>query len=310
MEDLTGLNILVIGGTGYLGRHIAARANELGAKVYCVSKNKQPPKKKMPGIIYWKVDITNNAEIEILRNVQFEFVVNASGYVDHTYYKDGGKSVIDMHLIGLFNIISCLDRSRLKRFVQIGSSDEYGKVAAPQKESVREMASTPYAYSKVASTHFIQMLYRSEGFPGVVARLFLIYGPEQESNRLIPQIMGAARGVKQIQFTKGEQIRDFSYIDDVVSGIFKILLGGNSLNGEVINIGSGVAVSVRTIIEMISKIAKIKKIKLGGKEYKENENMQLYPDLSKSKRLLTWLPVVQLEKGLKITWGSINNDKT
>ena len=67
----------------------------------------------------------------------------------------------------------------IKRFVQIGSSDEYGNIKAPQQEESREHPISPYSIGKLASTQFLQMLHRTEGFPAVILRPFLIYGPDK-----------------------------------------------------------------------------------------------------------------------------------
>ena len=71
------------------------------------------------------------------------------------------------------------------RFVQIGSSDEYGNIKAPQHEESREHPISPYSIGKLASTQFLQMLHRTEGFPAVILRPFLIYGPGQDNKRFI-----------------------------------------------------------------------------------------------------------------------------
>ena len=70
------------------------------------------------------------------------------------------------------NLIDCLDKERLKGFVQIGSSDEYGNALSPQRETMREMPISPYSFAKAAASHFIQMLSHTEGSPGVVLRFF------------------------------------------------------------------------------------------------------------------------------------------
>ena len=113
-------------------------------------------------------------------------MINLSGYIDHSPFLDGGCSVINTHFGGVQNLLQVLDWSKLKRFVQIGSSDEYGNHPPPQHEEMRELPISPYSLGKVASTQFLQMLHRTQGFPAVIVRLFLTYGPGQDNKRFFP----------------------------------------------------------------------------------------------------------------------------
>ena len=90
----------------------------------------------------------------------FDYVVNLGGYINHQLFKDGGRNLIDTHFITIQNLVEVLPRNKLKRFVQIGSSDEYGNAPAPQNEKMREQPISPYSLAKVASTHFLQMLHK------------------------------------------------------------------------------------------------------------------------------------------------------
>jgi nucleoside-diphosphate-sugar epimerase len=94
-----------------------------------------------------------------------------------------------VHFGGVQNILQSVNLDSLKRFVQIGSSDEYGNLSAPQTEDMRESPISPYSLGKAASTQLLQMLYSTEGLPTVILRLFLVYGPGQDLRRFIPQVI-------------------------------------------------------------------------------------------------------------------------
>ena len=78
----------------------------------------------------------------------YEYVINLSGYIDHHSFLEGGINVLNNHFTGVQNILQVIDWSALKRFVQIGSSDEYGGALAPQHESLRESPISSYAVGK------------------------------------------------------------------------------------------------------------------------------------------------------------------
>ena len=124
-----------------------------------------------------------------LRGKVFDYVINLGGYINHANFSNGGSEVYDVHFNGVRNLVDCLNKSNLKGFVQIGSSDEYGNNSAPQLETQREAPISPYSCAKVASTYFLQTLYKTEKFPAVILRPFLVYGPGQGEERFIPQII-------------------------------------------------------------------------------------------------------------------------
>ena len=89
------------------------------------------------------------------------------------------NNIIESHFIGTLNTVYYLNKNFEKIFY-IGSSDEYGSNISPQLEKYREIPSSTYSFSKTASTHFLQMLSKSENFPSSIIRIFLTYGPGQK----------------------------------------------------------------------------------------------------------------------------------
>ena len=73
-----------------------------------------------------------------------------------------------------------MKNKKIKHFINIGSSDEYGKNNCPQKEVMKEIPFSTYSFAKLASTQLLQMLYRSESFPVTTVRLFITYGNNQK----------------------------------------------------------------------------------------------------------------------------------
>ena len=192
--------------------------------------------------------------------------------------------------------------------MQIGSSDEYGNATAPQNEKLREDPISPYSLGKVASTHFLQMLHKTEAFPCVVLRLFLTYGPGQNEERFLPHIIMGCLNDRSFPTSPGDQLRDFCYVDDVVRAIF-VVLENDSVNGEVFNIASGQPLSIRSLIECVRDLIGKGEPCFGEVPYRPAENMCLYADIQKAKELLQWEAAHKLEDGLNktIAWYSRND---
>lgn len=301
---MTVPSLLVIGGTGFVGQHVVRRGVGLGWRVTSIGMNAHEISRLVPGARYVVADLTKAASLKQLGDNRFDYVVNLGGYIDHAFFDAGGRSAIDAHFSGLLNLLEFLDRTTVKRFVQIGSSDEYGNAPAPQQEVVRECPISPYSLAKVAATHFLQMLQRTEGFPAVTLRLFLTYGPKQDANRFLPQIIKGCLLNRDFPTSNGEQLRDFCYVEDTVSAIF-LALGSSMADGQIFNVGSGEPVTIRAVIEQVRILVGAGRPKFGLIRYREGENMKLYADTRKIGDKLGWRPEINLEEGLKRTIDSI-----
>jgi nucleoside-diphosphate-sugar epimerase len=294
--------LLVVGGSGFFGRHIVNHAVGLGWDVTNLSLTlRQGVKEDLPGVRHVAADVANGVALkEALGDSSFKYVVNCGGYIDHTLFSGGGRNVIDAHFLGVLNLVPILNRNELQAFINIGSSDEYGKTPAPQIELQREAPISPYSLGKVAATHFLQMLHRTESFPATTLRLFLTYGPGQEKRRFLPQIILGCLEGRSFPTSRGEQLRDFCFIQDTVNAVFRAL-AMPAAKGEVMNIASGQAVSIRQIIETVRRLIGRGEPRFGEIAYRPGESMELYANVSKAKAILGWAPEVTLEIGLNKT---------
>ena len=291
--------MLVVGGSGFIGSALCRIAQVRGYAVTCLSLRK--PVRALEGVIYLVANLADGKLIkQLLADRQFEFLVNCGGYIDHRSYFSGGRDLIRTHFEGVQNLLDAVDRDCLKRFVQIGSSDEYGAAVAPQSEVTREASISPYSLAKAAATHFLQMLWRAEQFPAVTLRLFLTYGPGQGEQRFLPQIIRGCLQGRRFPVSEGGQLRDFCYVDDVVEGVFHAL-EVPAVCGRVINLASGIPVTIRFMIEQVRSIIGKGEPDFGRIAYRTGENMALWADTSLARELLGWAPQVPVEEGLART---------
>jgi nucleoside-diphosphate-sugar epimerase len=299
LENLRRL--LVIGGTGFIGSHLVSAALSSGFEVTVLSKNRPTVNKKIKGVDYLESDINNLSQLknQLISRV-FDYVVNLSGYIDHTSFLDGGKIAIDTHFNGVQNIVQSLNRTALRKFIQIGSSDEYGTLPSPQIETMRESPISPYSLGKVASTHLLQMLYKTEKFPSVILRLFLVYGPGQDDKRFIPQVIKGCLSKVKFPASTGRQIRDFCYIDDITRGIL-ISLENDKINGEVINLASGKSIYIKDVITKVREIVGYGFPEFGAIPLRLGESSSLFADIEKANKFIKWTPEISIDYGLKRT---------
>ena len=291
--------ILITGGTGFIGYHLAKKCIKLNWEVTSLSTNKPIKLRKIKKVKYIVADISSKKKIKNKIKLNFDYVVNLAGYVDHTKKIKTIKS----HYIGCKNISSIFINSNIKKFLQIGSSIENGKIISPQKENNirnRKIHSI-YGKSKLLSTNFLLDLHKRYNFPVTILRLYLIYGPYQDPNRIISIAILNSIFNKEFDCSNGKQSRDFLYIDDLVDGIIKILVKKNNLSGEILNLGFGKPIRIKKIIQNITRLIGRGKPIFGKIKSRKDEIKELYPNLDKAKRFIDWKPKINLNSGLKKT---------
>lgn len=294
-------SLLVIGGTGFIGKALAKKARDAGYQIAVYSLHGVQQDSALEEVEYLQVDIADSDAVKSHTSKRkFTHVINLGGYVNHAPYRQGGREVIQTHFSGVQNLVQSLNWDTLESFIQVGSSDEYGAAASPQKEDMRELPISPYSFGKAAAGQLLQMLHRTEGFPAVMCRLFLVYGPGQNNQRFLPQIIAGCINDEVFPTSFGEQLRDFCHIDDIASA-FLLALETGQAQGEVFNIASGQPVSIRSVIEQVIEITGRGEAKFGEIAYRKGENMSLYADITKAQQLLSWAPEISLSDGLNQT---------
>lgn len=289
-------HLLVIGGTGFIGYHLVVLAKKRGWKITSLSLHKPRPSRHVIGVNYLLGDITKFKELKKKINGSYTYVVNLGGYVQHKSYKKVVNKMIRVHFLGLTNLTKIFLKKKVEKFIQIGSSTEYGNSKAPQNENSHGLIESPYGLAKYASTYFLKYLYETKNFPVVILRLFQVYGPKQDENRILPEIIKGFLRNKSIKLTKGNQVRDFCHVEDVVNAII-LTCYKKKISGEIFNIGSGNPLKIKKAVKIIHKKIKKGRPIFGKKQHKMFENMQLYPKINKANLKLKWKPRISFNEG-------------
>ncbi len=287
--------ILIAGGTGFIGYHLCSFFRKKKWIVHSFSISKPKKNRKVKGVKYIFGDVAKKNDLIKKLDIYYDYIVNLSGYVDHSK----NKSILRTHFYGCRNLINNFKKKLPKKFIQIGSSIEYGKSKSPQKESLLKKINTfsVYGNAKLESTLFLLSIFKKKKIPLSIIRLYLVYGPNQDNNRVIPFIINNSLKGNKFNCSPGFQFRDFLYIDDLISAIYKSLKS-NKNNGEVINIGSQKPIKIKKLIHKIVKLVGKGKPNFSRIKIRLDEPLKLYPDITKAKRILNWSPKYSLEKGL------------
>jgi nucleoside-diphosphate-sugar epimerase len=287
--------ILIIGGTGFIGRNLIKKMRLENFEIFSISKKRKLPK-NTKNITYKSIDMTNKKKLKKLDKIKFNIVINLGGNIDH----QNPKQTLQAHYFGLKNLISILNAKNLELFIQLGSSLEYGFLKSPQKEGQPCEPKSSYGKAKLKATNFLIRKCNSKKIKFVILRPYQIFGPFQKFDRLIPQVIKFCLQNKRFNCTEGNQKRDFLFIDDFVNLILKIL-NKKKISSGIYNVGFGKALKVKNVIKLIRKIIKTGKPDFGKIKMRKDEMMNLYPKITKVKKYFSWKPKTDFSIGIKKT---------
>jgi len=287
--------ILIFGGSGFIGYHLTKKCVKKGWSVTSISKHILKKEKIVKKAFY---SIKNLENFRNFKNISkdYDFVVNASGYInnnDNLTYKNHNFKIVK-------NIIRHFRNTNIKAFLNIGTSAEYGGMFSPQNEKVKTLPKSKYGKDKLKCTKLLINSFKTISFPAIVFRTYQVYGPLQETNRLIPIAANSCYLNKKFDCSDGSQIRDYIYIDDLTEAIVKALNNKLAI-GQIFNIGSGYGVSLKQIIDSTKKFFKKGRPLFGKIKSRKDENKEIIADISKIKRILKWKPKVKFKLGLRRT---------
>jgi len=286
--------VLIVGGTGFLGYHLCKAFLKKKWTVLSLSLKLPIRLRKLKGVKYYLGNISKEREIRFLENQEIEYIINCGGYVDH-YNK---IQTYNSHVKGCKNLINIFSKKKIKTYIQIGSSMEYGLVRSPQKENYKEKPVGSYGKYKLLASKFLRRNKKS--FPFVILRLYQVYGPNQSNNRLIPFVINSCLKKKNFPCSDGNQLRDFLYVDDFVKSVIKAL-NNKKCYGETINIGEGKPVKLKKIIKSINNYLRYGNPQFGKAQMRKGEQKKVFPSIKKASKYLGWKPKINFITGIKKT---------
>ena len=261
------MNVLVTGGAGFIGGHLAERFARDGHDVV-VLDNLDP---------FYHVDIKHHTVDTCHRAAaanggSYEFVegdvrdaelvtelVEDADYVFHQAAQAGVRPSVEspreydeVNVDGTLNLLDAARVHGVERFVMASSSSVYGKPRyLPYDESHPTTPVSPYGVSKLAAERYLCAYSEVYDLPAVALRYFTVYGPRMRPNMAISNFVSRCLdGEPPIVYGDGTQTRDFTFIDDVVEANLA-LLDTDAADGEAMNVGSTDNIEIRTLAEEI-----------------------------------------------------------
>lgn len=311
---LSNSHVLVTGANGYIGKSLCTSLLEKNAHVSAIINLSNHNKIVNDNISYYSLNLLNSPETkELFSCLNPEYVIHLAGIKDRSldvsiFEKQYAQNIS----ISLSVIRACLGILNLKRIIFIGSCEEYGNTALPYNETNKEVPTSAYGLSKLAITQIVSSFFLNNNFPSIILRPSVIYGPGQGAEMFLPALVQNLLSGKIFPMTKGEQQRDFIYIDDIVNAIIKAMVADKEVNGMTINIGFGASYKIRNIVKIVAGIIggeSFNRVDFGHYDYRKNEVMNYSVDISRANELLQWKPETNLKEGLIQTISYFKKNK-
>lgn len=290
------MKIIIFGGCGFIGKNLTKYLKKF-YDVIVIDKYIDDIFLKENKIEFYQYNFENIDQLrKIINKEKPNYIINLISYVTSVRELNLFPKMINSNLDILLKIYETTkDLETLKLVMQFGSGEEYGNIEAPFTEIMKEEPVSPYAIAKLLTTNTALMLYKNYNYPICIVRPSNLFGKYQTKDKFIPYILEKLKNNEEILTTFGEQKRDFIYIEDFIDIIQKLLEKSSLIRGEVINVGSGISISLKDIILYLKeKLNSTSEIKFGAIPYRENEMMNFCLNISKLENILN--------KELKMKW--------
>ncbi len=255
-------HVLVTGGAGFIGSHLATRLVELGHRVRVFDNfatghlsNLAHLEGKYELI---QADLRDAAAcMRACAGVEYVFHEAALGSVPKSV--DDPQTSHDVNINGTFNMLRAAVEHRVRRFIYAGSSSAYGDTeVSPKVETLRPRPLSPYAVQKLTGEEYCHAFFVCYGLETITLRYFNVFGPRQDPESqyaaAIPAFVSAIlSGRPPTVYGDGEQSRDFTYIDNVVDGNI-LAMSVPKVRGEVLNLACGGQITVNQVIAAINRV--------------------------------------------------------
>lgn len=301
-------SVLITGAAGFLGSHLCDRFIAEGFRVIGMDNLITGDLKNIEHLFELQQFTFYNHDVSTFVHVpgELDYILHFASPASPIDYLKIPIQTLKVGSLGTHNLLG-LARAKKARILVASTSEVYGNpLVHPQTEAYWGNVNPVgprgvYDEAKRFQEAITMAYHRIHGLETRIVRIFNTYGPRMRLNdgRVLPAFIGQAlRGEDLTIFGDGSQTRSFCYVDDLIEGIFRLLLSDYALP---VNIGNPDEISIKDFAEEIIKLTGTDQ-KVVYKDLPEGDPEKRRPDISKAKELLGWEPKVNRSEGLKVTY--------
>lgn len=311
--------ILVTGGAGFIGSHIADTYLRAGDRVWIVDDLSGGREQNVPAAAtFVHMDIRDERLAQVFADAGgFDIVSHHAAQVDVRVSVADPRRDAGINIDGFLNVAECAVRHGCGRLIYVSSGGVvYGEPERrPTPEIAPKLPLSPYGVSKLAGEHYLHYYANERGLDYAAVRYSNVYGPRQDPHgeagvvAIFSTRIGA--GSALTVFGDGEQTRDYVYVGDVVSANLVVadadLPAPDTLDARAFNVGTGIETSVNTLARTLMSAAD-REVGIEHADARVGELLHSCLDAGRL-RALGWEPAVSLHEGLGITYRHITNQE-
>ena len=306
-------SIVITGGAGFIGSHTVNKLikNNLFDRIIVLDNlysGSASNINNLDRVDFYKVDISSYEDI--YKIIQHESkigdiygIIHLAAIISVDEVYKNPLHAFETNVLGTLNLLEVSKEFNIPKFIYASSVAVYGEpIKIPISEDHPLKPKNLYGLTKLQSEELIRFYGDEYGLETVILRYFNVYGPKMRGGAYAGVIYKFINALlsdnKPIIYGDGLQTRDFIYIDDVVSANSMALKNGIS---GIFNIGSGIEISIISLLRKISDILGIKDLKPIRKPPRRGDVRRSKADISKAYKVFRWKPNISLEEGLKRT---------
>ena len=315
--------ILITGCAGFIGFHLAKKLLKNKKIIGIDSLNNYYSvklKKKIINILkknknfkFLKVDLKDFSKLsQKIKKYKIDKVIHLAAQPGVRISIANPHNTLNQNLISFLNIIEISRVKKVKKFIYASSSSVYGdsKIYPFNEKDFQNIPISVYGATKLSNEIIAESYARNFKLDCVGLRFFTVYGPYGRPDMAYYSFLDNLKSKKSITvFNKGNMLRDFTYIDDVIDGIVSVIKKKFTNKHEVLNIGKGKPDKLMDLINLLEKNYEKKFKIIFTKTIPLGDIKKTYSNTGRAKKLINWNPKVNLAKGLKkfVEWYKVNN---
>lgn len=311
------MRVILTGGAGFIGSHLAKRLIEQGHQVYIIDnlhpyystdrKTRQLKFAESFGTYeFINQDLLDRDLVTaIFKEVSPEVVVHLAALPGVAYSIEEPLKYVDYDVKATINVLEAAGKSGATQVVFASSSSVYGDQPGPFKEDMANgKVISPYAASKFSAESFCHVYEHLYGFQMKILRFFTVYGPWGRPDMAIGKFIKKLLKGETISIFGQGRARDFTYVDDIVNGIYLSIT--KLENSDVLNIGSARPITMEELISELGIYFPDMRVK--AKASRVGDVVNTWADIGKARQLIGYEPATNFAQGIKATvkWAKEN----
>ncbi len=307
--------ILVTGASGFVGANLFYMLREQRQDVYaCTRRERGWRLNNVPDNFVVAADLNDSAAVRnLVASLKPQTIFHCAAYGAYSFEQEPDL-IYQTNFQSVVKLVSELAKGSIAAFVHAGSSSEYGTHCAGPAETDDCRPNSDYAVSKVAVADYLRYMGKQRSFPSVNLRLYSVYGPLEDTSRIVPNLLRKALAGGYPPLVDPNTSRDFVHTSDVCAAFILAAAKMNpSLYGENFNIGTGVRTTIAELAQTAQEVFSIAEQPVFGSMVARQWDLaDWFANPSKAHAVLGWQAQVTLRDGLQSTtsWVASLSDET